>query len=115
MNEWIPLILALVLGTILILVLTFLLRVLIKLTAEVKQTAARIEKLEKRLNSQVMEVAALKKALEAPKQDPIMGIVETAMNWRSRGPWMTVGLVGARLFQSYWKNRNSRALPGPKE
>jgi hypothetical protein len=113
--EWIPLALALLFGMITILLLTFLLRFMMKLSIELKKTSARLERIEKRLAGQAAEVAALKEALTQEKQDPVMGMVQTAMNWRSRGPWMTVGMVGIQLFQSYWRSRKTRALPGPAE
>lgn len=113
--EWIPLALALFFGVVTILLLSVLLRTILKLTFELKKTAAKLERIEKKLAGQAAEVAALKEALAKDREDPVMGILQTAMNWRSRGPWLTVGMVGAKLFQSYWKSRKTRALPGPKE
>lgn len=115
MNDWAPLLVALFFGVLFILVTAFGLRLVLQVKASLTKLEKRIAGLESRLASQQASIAELKAQLEHEKDDPLLKVVSTALDWKSRGTWTTAGLVGAQLFRSYWKSRKPKALPAKKE
>jgi hypothetical protein len=112
MNDWVPVITAVVFGTLFVLMLGFGFRLVLQVKASLLRIEKKISGLEARLGRQDAEIKALRAEMEEAAQDPLGGIIDSALDWRTRGPLMTGVLVGARLFRSYWKGRKAKSLPG---
>lgn len=104
-----------VLGAALLLVSILFLRMVSELKRTVDGLNGKLDRLEKRIASQEAQVAELRKALAAERNDPVLDIVNTVMGWRQKGLAQTLIAVGTRLFRSYWRGRGAKALPSPKE
>ena len=111
MTDWLPLILALVFGTLLLLVLVFLVRILIDLKREIGGVNRKLNTLEEKLKGQQKQLDGLKESMTQPGPDPLMGVMNTVLDRRNRNPWMTLGMVGLQVFRSYWNSRKTKSLP----
>jgi hypothetical protein len=115
MNDWVAVIAAVGFGSLFVLMLGFGLRMTLQVKASLTRLERKLAGLEKRISVHDEEVKALRAQLEEASHDPVPSIIDSALDWRSRGPLLTGILVGARLFRSYWKGRKVKALPGNKE
>lgn len=113
MPAWIP-ILASLFGFLLILLMV----VLIRVTVQLKNSLLEQEKLIARQNLRISEleqqIKSLNARLETERNDPLGEVVKLAVGWRGAGVVQTLGMIGVKLFQSYWKGRSAKALPAKK-
>lgn len=114
MPAWIP-ILASLFGFLLIVLMVVLLRVTLQLKNSLEAQDKLIAKQNQRITQLEQQIKSLNTRLETERNDPLGEVVKLAIGWRGSGVVQTLGMIGVKLFQSYWKGRSHKALPNLKD
>ncbi|MCU0315251.1 MAG: hypothetical protein MUC92_01520 [Fimbriimonadaceae bacterium] len=92
-------------------------RILRDASTALKAMEKRIDALQKQVATQQDSLADLRKQLDVMRDDPVVDALNLVTTWRDR-PWVaTLGMIGAKVFRTYFnKRRNGQsALPAPKK
>ena len=114
MPAWIP-ILASFFGFLLIVLMVVLIRALRMLQNSLNEQEKLIAKQNQRISQLEQQIKSLNTRLETERNDPLGEVVKLAVGWRGSGVVQTLGMIGVKLFQSYWKGRSHKALPNLKD
>lgn len=101
-----------ILGAALVLVSAVMLNVVKSLKNSVIQLEKRIDGLQSEIYLQQRNLDAIKAVLQKKSEDPFSGVLHAVDQYKSRGLWPAIAMVGIRLFRSYLSGKASRkALP----
>lgn len=110
--ETVFLVVIVVLGAALVVVGFAMLNVVKGLKSNVQQLEKRVSGLQSDLAAQQKNLEAIQAVIHRKPEDPFSGVMSAVGDYRKKGLWPALAMVGVRLFRSYLNSRaRQKALP----
>lgn len=110
--ETVFLVTIILLGSALVVVTFSMLNVIKGLKQSVSRLEGQISALNAEVNAQKRNLEAIQGVLQKKPEDPWMHVFGAIAQYKSRGFWPALAIVGTRLFRSYLSDRaKRRAMP----
>lgn len=110
--ETVLLVVIVVLGAALVLVSFSMVNVVKGLKSTVDTLEKRVSSLQEDLATQQKNLDDIRSVIQRKPEDPFTGVLSAVGDYRKRGLWPALAMVGVRVFRSYLNNRaRQKALP----